>query len=436
MNRNRRTTSRAAYADAIGRLFSLESRGIRMGVRRMADALAYRGHPERGLPLIHIAGTNGKGSVSTMVASGLRAAGYRTGLFTSPHLHRWVERIAIDGRPISEHEAARRIGEVLGAFDAPGAPDATFFELTTLMAIEAFAEHGCDIAVMEVGLGGRLDATNATTPLATVITRVALDHTRLLGDSLAAIATEKAGIIKTGVPVVSGVTDVEPRRVIHRRAAARRAPLLASGRDFRVVDCGKRFAVESKLGTLPMLRLGLDGAHQRDNAACAVVAMQLLRDAGFERLTDAAITRGLGRARWPARMERVRGTPDVLFDAAHNVDGCIALAAHLAALPKRGRRVLVFGAMADKDFAGMLAVLGPHFDRVLYRPPPMPRAATTAQLQGAHRGVGTRGTGDALYRARRAAGDDGLVVVAGSLFLIADARARVLSLPSDPLIRM
>lgn len=428
--------SAAGYGAAIARLFALESRGIRLGVQRMADALAFRDHPERGMRLVHVAGTNGKGSVATMIAQGLRASGYRTGLFTSPHLHRWVERIAVDGRPLAEAEASRRITEVLDAFAVEGAPETTFFELTTLIALETFRDRGCEVAVMEVGLGGRLDATNATTPLVSTITRVALDHMRLLGDSVGEIAAEKAGILKPGVPVVSGVRSGDARRVIGARARRVGAPLHVAGRDFDWIDRGGSFDVDFRGTRLSGLRLHLDGDHQRDNAACAVAALHLLRGAGLGRVSDASIAAGLRSARWPARLERVPGKPAMLFDAAHNVDGCEALARHLQGLPRRGPRVLVFGAMADKDYPGMLRVIGPHFDRVLYAPPPMRRAATVRQLRQAFPGRTTRGLGDALYRARRAAGSDGLVVVAGSIFLVAAARARVLGLASDPLIRM
>jgi len=425
------------YDEAIAKLFALESRGIRMGVQRMADALAFRGHPDEGQLLIHVAGTNGKGSVATMLSECLRAAGYRTGLFTSPHLHRWVERIRIDGRPLAEREAARRIVDILGAFDAPGAPETTFFELTTLAAVEAFRDHRCEVAVMEVGLGGRLDATNATTPVATVITRIALDHTRFLGDTLGKIAAEKAGILEPGVPLVCGVRGGQPRQVIARRARRLDVPVSWAGADFEVLGGSGRFGVRSAGRVIDGLRLGLAGDHQRDNAACAIATLDALR-AGPTGLSvdDDAIRTGLRRVRWPARMEWLRGAPDVLLDAAHNLDGCQALAAHVASQRHAGRRVLVFGAMRDKDFPAMLRTLAPCFDRVIYCPPRMRRAATYAALNRAVRGRRARGTGDALHRARRAAGEDGLVVVAGSIFLIADARERLKGVRSDPFIRM
>jgi dihydrofolate synthase/folylpolyglutamate synthase len=430
------------YADVLARLYAFESRGIRLGASRMAAALAFRGHPERGQHFVHVGGTNGKGSVSAMIASGLRQAGYRTGLFTSPHLHRYTERIRIDGRSLSERETARRLEALLTAFEQAGSPDTTFFELTTLLAFEAFRDHGCDIVVLEVGLGGRLDATNAITPEVSVITRVALDHTQLLGDSIAEIAREKAGIIKRGIPLVTAVRDPEARRVIAARARRLAAPVAWIDRDFEPISAAGRseFSVRAGKKNVTGLRVQLLGAHQRDNAACAVAAMLLLRERGFP-LSEVAIRRGVRAARWPGRLERVAGTPQFLFDAAHNLDGCESLVRYLTSedhfVRRRGAsRVLVFGAMSDKDYGGMLRVLAPVFDRVVLCEPAIRRAASYAKLRKHVRGERAKDVADALARARRAAGARGEIVVAGSIFLVAEARARVLGRRSDPPIRM
>lgn len=430
------------YEDAIARLFALQSRGIRMGVSRMHDALRWRGRPDRGLVFVHVTGTNGKGSTSAMLATCLREAGYRTGLFTSPHLHRWTERIRIDGRPISETEAARRIGDVLDAFAMPGAPETTFFELTTLCAIEAFRDHGCDACVMEIGLGGRLDATNATASALSVVTGVALDHTNILGPTVGAIAREKAGIFRRGVPVVVGARDAAARRVLTRRARAVGAPLWLVGRDYDAacatdMDRTRTARIDVHQGTrvLRDVRLGLAGAHQIDNAACAVAGLWRLRDRGW-RIPDAAIRRGLARTRWPGRLERVPGSPRLLFDAAHNPDGARTLARHLAVSTDRRTTVLVFGAMKDKDYRASLRTLAPHIARVFYPPTRMRRGATYPALNRVLRGTRARNMRDALARARRAAGKYGLVVVTGSIFVVAEARALTLGARSDPFIRM
>jgi dihydrofolate synthase/folylpolyglutamate synthase len=350
--------------------------------------------------------------------------------------------VRIDGRPIGCGEAARRVEELLAAFARKGAPETTFFELTTLLAIEAYRDHRCDITVLEVGLGGRLDATNAVTPLCSVITSVALDHMHILGDSTAAIAREKAGILKRGVPAVIGVRDLAAQRVIASRARKVGAPLSLIDRDFaaRPQARGKRFDVRVGARTLRGLRVRLPGAHQYDNAACAVAAVSALRVAGLA-IGERDVRRGLGAVRWPGRLERVAGRPSFLFDAAHNADGCAALAAFLRgkggkAGRRRARRVLVFGAMADKQYPEMVALLAPLCDAVFYCPPNLRRAATHVQMSKIAKGTRTRNVADALARARRAAGRNGEVIVAGSIFLVAEARAQVLGVASDPLIRM
>ncbi|HEX2678966.1 MAG TPA: folylpolyglutamate synthase/dihydrofolate synthase family protein [Polyangiales bacterium] len=414
-------TATQRYEAAIAKLFALQTRGVRMGVDRMRAALRYRGFDAEAMPYVIVAGTNGKGSVSAMLASVLREAGHRTGLFTSPHLHRFTERVRIDGRPIGIAEAARRIEDVLAAFAQPGAPEVTFFELSTLLAVETFRDHGCDLAVLEVGLGGRLDATNAFPAKLSVITRIAFDHQEYLGNTLAKIAAEKAGVIKRGAPVVTGVREPEALRVIAARARRMGAKLRVIDRDFEPPRAGEKLA------------LGLRGEHQRDNAACAIEALEQLRGLGV-RMPRGAVQRGLARVRWPARLERIAGRPSFLLDAAHNPDGAQALARHLDASPRK-RRVLVFGVMRDKDYAAMLATLAPRFDRIVYAAPALPRAATPAELARVQPGARARSVADAIARAKRLAGRSGSVVVAGSIFLVAEARARLLHVPSDPLIR-
>jgi dihydrofolate synthase/folylpolyglutamate synthase len=434
--------TRVRYAQAIARLFALQSRGVRMGASRMRAALALRGHPEHGQRFVHVAGTNGKGSVSAMLAACFTEAGYRTGLYTSPHLHRFVERIRIDGRPLGEAEAARRITELLAAFAHQDATGNTFFELTTLLALEVFRDRACDVVVLEVGLGGRLDATNAVTPVASVITRIALDHTRILGDSIRAIAREKAGIIKAGVPLVTAVREPEARAVIEGRARRLGVDVMRIDRDFAVLPArhSRRFDVRVRNRRLLDLKTSLPGLHQRDNAACAIAVLDRLRDVGID-VPEAAMRRGLARVRWPGRLERVGTGPAFVLDAAHNLDGCQALVRFLIdddrwRAGRGGRRVLVFGAMVDKDYPAMLRLLAPLVDKVIYCPPAISSAATHAQLARIAPGARARGVADALARARRSAGPRGQVIVTGSIYLIAPARARLLGLRADPLIRM
>jgi len=430
------------YAQAIARLFALQSRGVRLGESRMRAALAQRGHPEQGQRFIHVAGTNGKGSVSAMLAACLTRAGYRTGLYTSPHLHRFVERIRIDGRPIRESDAAQRITELLRAFAHQGETGNTFFELTTLLALEVFRDQRCDVVVLEVGLGGRLDATNAITPVASVITRIALDHTHILGDNVRAIAREKAGIVKPGVPLVCAVRDPQAHAVIAARARRIGTQVQWIDRDFEVLPGKHRGCFDVRVGSrvFTELHASLAGEHQHDNAACAVAVLERLRGLGID-VPESALRFGLSHVRWPGRLERVGKHPEFVFDAAHNPDGCTALVHFLKhedpwQRTAKGRRVLVFGAMVDKDFRPMLRMLAPLVDKIIYCPPQMPRAATHAQLARVQEGAFARSVPDALARARRSAGPKGQVIVTGSIFLLAPARAHLLGLRSDPPIRM
>lgn len=425
------------YAQAIERLYALSARGMRVGIERMQEGLAFRGlgPAQLRVPFIQVAGTNGKGSVSMMIAQGLRAAGYRTGLYTSPHLHRYTERVRIDGRPLSTREAARRISELLAWAQLPGAPELSFFEIGTLLAVEAFRDHRCDVAVIEVGLGGRLDATTALPASLSVITRIAKDHEQMLGDTLPKIAAEKAGIIRKGVPVIVGSPGAAVQKVILGQARRMRAPVSLVERDFRALPGRSgRVAFEVQGRRIAGVQLGLAGEYQRDNAAIAAAALCALEGLGLP-VPVAAIRKGLAQARWPARLERHEGAPALLFDAAHNPDGCAALARYLQS--ERARpRVLIFGVMQDKDFPQMLSLLGPHVERVVYVQPQLPRAAAPEQLQAIVPGVAARDPADALRRARAAAGSGGLVICAGSIFAVAELRARALKLPSDPLIRM
>jgi dihydrofolate synthase/folylpolyglutamate synthase len=425
------------YAEAITRLYALSARGMRVGIERMQDGLVHRGLDPSSMrvPFIQVAGTNGKGSVSSMLAAALRAAGYKTGLYSSPHLHRFTERVRIDGAPISTREAARRIAELLTWAESKSAPELSFFELSTLLAVESFRDHLCDVAVIEVGLGGRLDATTALPASLSVITRIALDHEQILGDSLPKIAAEKAGIIRPAVPVISSARGAQVQRVIKARAKQLGSRLYLIDRDFRArATSDGRVAFDVSGQRIAPIKLGLLGEHQHDNAAAAVAALCALEDVGLP-VSPAAISRGLTRVRWPARLERYPGRPAMLFDAAHNPDGCEALARYLAN-EKRRPRVLVFGAMSDKSYPRMLEILSKQVEHIVYVVPNLARAATHQQLQACVSGVAAKSAGAALARARSAAGSGGLVICAGSIFAVSELRAKALSLPSDPLIRM
>jgi dihydrofolate synthase/folylpolyglutamate synthase len=425
------------YVDAVRYLYGLESRGVRLGLGRIRRALARRGNPERDLIVVHVAGTNGKGSVSSMIATVLSGAGYRTGLFTSPHMHRFVERIRVDGRPIGEADLARRVDELKRETGSGRLPRLSFFETATVLALEKFRDARCDVVVLEVGLGGRLDATNVIErPIATVITGISLEHQNVLGDTIAEIAREEAGIIKPGVPIVTGARARSARRVIAARARRLAAPLLAIDRDFRAVPTARgRFDVEVRGATHRDLRLALAGVHQLDNAACAAATLSTLTLPKGP-LSSATITRGLARTRWPGRLERIAGQPSILLDAAHNAEGCRRLAHHLSELPRAGKRVLVFAAMRDKNHEQMLGALLPQVDRVIYCAPAMARATPPRDLKRHAPGAIARSVVAAVGQAQTSAGEGGLVVVAGSIFAVADARAHLLGVRAEPHIGM
>ena len=420
------------YQDSLRWLYGLESRGIKLGLERVEEASEARGNPHHGLAYVHIAGSNGKGSVAAMLESVFREAGYRTGQFASPHLHRYVERVRIDGRPISESEAAMRIEELR---KDPRLPKLTFFEYTTLLAFESFRSASCDLVMLEVGLGGRLDATNIITPRLSMITNISLEHQRILGDTRAKIAAEKAGILKPGVPCVVGARGGDVRRTIRSRARRVGAPLCWVGNDFEGRWNGSRLDVRVGDDRHEGLRLGLRGRHQAENAACVVAAVHALEGRGFPVSSD-ALRRGLLRAKWPGRLEWCPGKPAFLFDAAHNAAGCERLGEHLQEMKIDRKVVLLFGASKDKDHRKMLAAFDSLVDRRVYVTPNVRRAERAERLASIRPATIARSVRDGVSRARRAAGNGGLVVVAGSIFLVSEARALVKGVRTDPPIQM
>jgi dihydrofolate synthase/folylpolyglutamate synthase len=390
-------------------LDSLEPLGMRFGLERVERALAALGHPERAFPILQVGGTNGKGSTCAMAAAALRAAGHRTGLYVSPHLVRFNERIQLDGRPIDDAPLGEGIAAIRRAcpWHEGGAPEdrLTYFEFATLLGLLHFARVRADVAVLEVGLGGRLDATSAATPRVAAVARIGLDHVALLGDTIEAIAREKAGIFKAGVPAVVHASQPPGALEALREEAARR---------------GAPFHVAAAAWDGPV---GLAGPHQRGNAALAAAALRLLDGAGVP-VPEAAIAEGIAAARWPGRLEEVRG---VLLDGAHNPDGAAALAAALRALHP-GRPVeLVFGVLADKDHRGMIDALGPAVRRFHLVAPASRRARPPGELvalAGRHAPCDVHeGVEEAMACAREAARDGALVCVAGSLYLVGAARS-------------
>lgn len=399
-----------AYRRFLARLQQVRTHGVSLGLDRVRLALERLGCPEQRTPAVHIAGTNGKGSCAAVTESILRAAGFRTGLFTSPHLSRFTERIRIDGVEIDGDHLAALDQAVVGT----GVP-LTFFEVSTVLAFLAFAEAKVEVAVLETGLGGRLDATTVCHPLACAITSIALDHEAILGHTIAAIAFEKASIAKPGIPLFLGRLSAEAEVRIDEVARAAGAPVRRPDIDYPRAPVAPALA----------------GAHQLGNASLAVAlarhaAATLGRPAGAS-----DVLRGLAEVRWPGRMERV--TEDVLLDCAHNVEGASAL---VAALPAAPRRVLVTSIVRDKNAAGMLSILGPHFDCIVITRSQSDRAQDPQHLAslvpetrgGGHEILCIEDPSEALAHARHKAGEvsHGLVVVAGSIFLVGALRPHLL----------
>jgi len=409
---------------------------------RNITVLAERlGDPQRAYPSVHIAGTNGKGSTAAMLESILRAAGYRTGLYTSPHLERINERIRIDCVEIPDDDFAAAfsrlqalIEEMLASGpEASGLPaHPTFFECLTAMAFDCFARSRAGFAVFEVGMGGRLDSTNIVTPEVAVITQIDFDHENFLGHSIQEIAGEKAGIIKPGAWVVSAAERPEARAVIARRAAEQNARLVEVDSAYRIEDCDSStagncaVAVETGTGWRTDLAIPLAGRFQVRNALAAVAAARLLAERGF-RVDDVAIARGIAAVRWPGRLEFLQASPDVYLDGTHNPAGARELLSfwqqHFA-----GRRIhLVYGAVRDKAVDEIAGLLFPHVADVILTEPRTSRAisaATLAQVTAhlAARAEVVANPVEALDRAIAQAAPGDVVFATGSLYLAGDLR--------------
>ena len=403
---------------------------------RIEQLLSRLGNPHRSLKIVHVAGTKGKGSTCQMIESVLRAAGYRTGLYISPHLHTFCERIQVSGGMIGRGEVVALVDEIEPHLAA--VPGLTWFEIVTTMGLLYFARQQVDVAVVEVGLGGRLDATNVVMPLVSVITSLSLDHTAWLGNTLAQIASEKAGIVKPGVPVVSAPQKGEALAVIERVCEESRSPLTLVGRDWlyapgQIEPGGQWFArlrpdwyqsfwPQPEFYWIPLL-----GRHQIVNATTALAVLDLLR---AQRLTISpdAVEQGLRSVHWPARMEVLSREPLVMTDGSHNGESAQRLEAALHEWFPGRKWMLIFGASSDKDFAAMFDALLPMTSRVILTRARTARAADPERLAEL---VTTRGrqvevaesVADALDLALHGADDGAGVVITGSLFVAAEAEA-------------
>ena len=410
-----------SYPEAIQFLFGLRLFGAELGLENTLQLAALAGHPQNRLRFIHVAGTNGKGSTCAMLESIHRAAGLRVGLFTSPHLVSFRERIQIDRRWIGEDEVVRLVGELqpwLKSF--PEVHHPTFFEVVTVMALKFFAEQHCDLVIWETGLGGRLDATNIVTPLASVITNIQFDHQAWLGDTLAKIAAEKAGIIKPGVPVITATDEPEALKVIEEAARAQKAPLvMVDGRDaaLRRPDSAARCPY-----------LSLAGEHQKINAALTLATVEVLQNQ--IPVTEEQIRAGLASVSWPGRLQLVTGKSGqkILLDGAHNPAGAKALREALEKNFPTAKRTLVLGVLQDKDWRPICETLAPLAARIHTVPVASERSAHPQELAEACRKINPAAeinVGHSLGEALEKSAGDGFVVITGSLYLVGEALERL-----------
>jgi len=422
--------------------------GYQFGLTRIGELMTELGNPHHCLPVVHIGGTNGKGSTAAMIASMLSEAGYRVGLFTSPHLHHYLERTRIGSRHIPAEQFARlasRVRAACTAITARGGEHPTEFEVNTAISLLYFTMEEVDLAVIEVGLGGAIDSTNIiANSLVSVITNVGMDHMEYLGNTIEEIALVKAGIIKQGGRVVTAAERPEALAVIRQVSAAQGATVWQVGKDIvweevRFHRQGIGLNLYSRQKSYPRLNIPLLGRHQVYNAATAVLAVEILGGAGYP-VPDQAVAGGLAKTRWPGRMEIIQGNPPVVLDVAHNPDGAAALRQAMAdhfpgVWPQR--TVLLLGILADKDRQGVVDILLPGLQGVVVTRPPSTRAGDwrqVAAMAAAHcpQVLQVEDIGQGLVQAREMVGPDGLLCVTGSFYTVGAVRKELLKDGASP----
>ncbi|MBI9083964.1 MAG: bifunctional folylpolyglutamate synthase/dihydrofolate synthase [Desulfobacterales bacterium] len=406
-------------------MFALQRFGIKLGLETITDILDGLGNPHRNYRCIHVAGTNGKGSIASGLTAALRCAGYKTGLYTSPHLVRFNERIAINGVPITDERVVAGYQAVKAVHGGDREP--TFFEFATAMALWEFAAQKVDWAVIETGMGGRLDATNVLTPALSVITNISVEHGEYLGNTIARVAYEKAGIIKPGVPAVTGVTQKSAISALEKKAAEENAPLFRLGKDFRIRRSRTGFTYHGMDHTWKQMETSLLGRFQAENAAIVAAASEVLIRSGAADISEADIRRGLIENRWPGRLEVVSQQPLLILDGAHNLAAARELGRYMAT-DLAGRRItLVVGILDDKPYRAMLDHLIPACARVVLTQPVIGRALSAQTLRAAiaptcHDITVIPKVAEAVRHAIETSGPDDVVVVAGSLYVVGEAK--------------
>ncbi|MBN1103666.1 MAG: bifunctional folylpolyglutamate synthase/dihydrofolate synthase [Deltaproteobacteria bacterium] len=411
------------YRDALGYLYGLQKYGIKFGLSKTSNLLKAFGNPHRGLRYIHIAGTNGKGSVAAMVESILMESGLRVAFYSSPHLVRFTERMRINRKEIGPADVAALTSELRDVIQEGSPP--TFFEVTTAMSLIHFARKGCDVAIMEVGMGGRLDATNVIRPMVSVITNISLDHQFFLGKHHLDIAREKAGIIKRGVEVVTAATQAPVLHLFQSVCEAKKACLWRVGRDVRYRSNGRTCNYYGLDHAFRGLELGLKGRFQPRNAALALAVVEVLRRKGFG-ISSGNIREGLRHPQWPGRLHVVSMEPLIVLDGGHNPAAVRILADSVRRDFRYERLILVLGVMQDKDIRGIVRAIVPVADYVICSRPEYYRAASPEDLWKESRSLGRQGElaptlAGAIEKAKRLARSRDMILICGSLFTVGEA---------------
>ena len=415
-------------AEAIEKIHSVYPSGKKEGLTNMRAVMGRLGNVHERVPMVHVAGTNGKGSTCAMLERALREAGYKTGLYTSPYIEKYNERIRIGGKPIEGDKLAALVESVWPAIESCRDEGIciTEFELGTVLAFMAFAQEAVDVAIIEVGLGGRLDPTNIIYPLVSVITNVGMDHMYFLGNTIEEIAMEKAGIMKPDTPVVLGWQEENVRAALLNAAKALDIPVLEpQAKNVRETARSIGFDAVMDEREIKDLDVSLIGRHQAQNACAALGALDVLRTRGYDRITQEAIRRAMADVHWPGRLEFFG---NVILDGAHNEPGVKALRAYMDAWLPKEKTVLLSGMMADKDIGVMTQMLARSVRCVVTTTPNVPRAMAAEQLAAAFaaQGAAVCAVADpkaALAKAREIAGKDGMVLCGGSLYLIGEIRS-------------
>ena len=423
-----------SYDEAVDWIHSLLNHGIKPGLERMEWMLAQLGNPERRLKTVHVGGTNGKGSTVTYLRTVLEESGYEVGTFTSPYIETFTERIALNGEPISEEDLITLCNRVqpiveIAAASPLGSP--TEFEVITVIGLLYFGRIAFpDLVIMEVGLGGRLDSTNVIHPLVSVITNVGYDHTHILGSDIKQVAFEKAGIIKSGVPLVTTAEKEEVLTLLEETTRTKKTKIYRMTEEFSIIHHsssveGEQFTFRSPYRTIEDLSIGMKGEHQVKNAAAALMTLEFLRVFYGLHIESDMIQRGLVRASWPGRFEKLRTEPDVIVDGAHNPEGVVSLASTLQQHYPNHRIHVIFSALGDKDIESMLQPIYPLIESITFTTFDFPRAIEARSLYNRATAKVKRydeNWHSAIQSVLNNAGRNDLVLITGSLYFVAKVR--------------